>query len=292
MALGNEGNGKRVVITGGARGIGYGLAAAFMDRGASVVISGRTRSTIDEAVASLRRVADPGAASSTADRTQSGTGRIFGTPCDVTSYDQVQALWNFGRDTLGGVDIWINNAGLGQAQGDLETLPVDLISSIIQVNCTGALYGCRVALKGMKAQGHGAIYNLEGLGSQGTKIRGMAVYGASKRALAYITDSLAMETKDTPIIVGSLLPGMTVTDLITAEYRDKPEEWAKVERIFNILSDRVETVAPWLVRKMLANRKNGARFNWLTTRKVLSRFLSAPFITRAVFKEEEKPSRS
>jgi short-subunit dehydrogenase len=187
---------------------------------------------------------------------------------------------------FGPVDIWINNAGLGQPQSDISGLDPSLAESIFATNCIGALYGCKVALTGMKAAGAGAIYNMEGLGSKGGLILGMTAYGASKRALAYITDSLAMEAKGSGVIVGAIQPGMTATELITREYEGKPEQWAKVKGIFNILSDTVETISPWLVDKMLSNTRNGTRIIWLTRRKAAWRFMTAPLIKRSIYPEQ------
>jgi hypothetical protein len=76
---------------------------------------------------------------------------------------------------------------------------------------------------------------------------------------------------------------MVATKLITEQYEEHPEEWKRAERIFNILSDRVETVTPWLVRKILSNKKNGVRIQWLSRSKVIMRFLESPFRKRNVF---------
>jgi len=258
-----------VVITGGARGIGFGLALEFLKRGAAVMISSRGVQSLD---AGLERL-----------RTASGSVRVYGQLCEVSDPIQVQHLWDVSLRQFGKVDIWINNAGLGQAQCPLDQLPDETIDSICATNITGALYGCKTALAGMKQQKQGAIYNMEGLGSSGGLIVGMTVYGASKRALAYITDSLAKEAKGSSVLVGALRPGMTATDLITAEYRDRPDEWNKVRKIFNILSDTVETIAPWLVEHMLTNKKNGVRFTWLTGAKAAWRFMSSPFVKRQIY---------
>lgn len=114
-------------------------------------------------------------------------------------------------------------------------------------------------------------------------MRGLALYGTSKAGLAYLTRSLAGETKGTPVIVGGLRPGMVLTELITKEYESRPEEWERFKRILNILADRVETVTPWLAERVLANTKNGVTISWLTRRKALSRFLMAPFRKRRLF---------
>jgi hypothetical protein len=76
---------------------------------------------------------------------------------------------------------------------------------------------------------------------------------------------------------------MVVTDLLTGQYRDRPDEWERAKRIFNILADRVETVAPWLAERVLANTQSGARIRWLTRSKLIGRFLAAPFRKRDLF---------
>jgi len=260
---------KTVVITGSTRGIGLGLARAFLSHGCSVVISGAARQGVDRACADLSSRHAP--------------AHIAGHVCDVSHFEQVQALWDFALSRFGRVDIWVNNAGQGQSQTVLWELDEARMASLVNANVLGALYGCKVAAAGMLKQGAGAIYNLEGFGSDGMKLRGMTLYGTSKRALAYLTDSLALEVRGTGLVVGGLRPGMTATDLITKPYEGKPDEWKKVERLFNILSDRVETVTPWLVCRMLANTRNGRRFKWFSAAKMMWRFASSAFVTRRVF---------
>lgn len=262
-------NNKIVVITGSTRGIGYGLADAFLAQGCSVIVSGRAQESVDQARAELSKRHEP--------------AKITGLACDVSRFQQVQALWDFAVSRFEKVDIWVNNAGQGQGQTPLWELDSQIIESLIDANCKGALFGCKVAVSGMLKQGSGAIYNMEGFGSDGRKMKGLTLYGSSKRALAYITDSLALELKGTGVIVGGLRPGMVATELITKPYEGNPEKWKKVERLFNIVSDRVETVTPWLVRKMLANKKNGVRFKWFSGAKAARRFLAAPFVKRKIF---------
>jgi short-subunit dehydrogenase len=134
----------------------------------------------------------------------------------------------------------------------------------------------------MLEQGFGALYNMEGLGSDGRRVKGLTLYGATKRAVRYLTEGLVVEAKGTSVLVGRLSPGMVTTDFLLGRYDQSSEEWEKAKRMFNILADRAETVTPWLVGKVLANTKHGASFQWLTFPKILGRFLSAPFVTRDV----------
>ena len=260
---------KIVVITGSTRGIGYGLADAFLALGCAVTLSGRAQAAIDPVVARLGVKHEP--------------QRVFGYPCDVTDDAQVQALWDAAKARFGQIDIWINNAGIAHRISDFAQMPPEQMKTVVETNLLGAMYGCRVALKGMQAQGFGSIYNLEGLGSSGGRqVRGLSLYGTTKAALRYLDDALMQETKGTPIIAGALQPGMTVTDMLTKQYEGQPEEWAKFKPILNILSDRVETVTPWLAQKVLANTRTGVRFAWTGGGKIMWRFLTAPFVKRKV----------
>ena len=261
-----------VVITGSTRGIGYGLSDAFLERGCSVTVSGRTQEAVDGAVESLSA--------------KHGEGRVLGVACDVTDFDQVQALWDAAKAHWGRVDIWLNNAGIAHAQTPLRDQSPEEMAAVVETNVTGAMHGAKVAIAGMLAQGSGSIYNMEGLGSDGRRIEGLTAYGTSKAALAYLTDAMVEEVKDTPVIAGAIRPGMVATDMLTGQYRNDPERWAEAKRIFEILADRVETVAPWIAHRVLSNKKNGARIQWLSRGKVMVRFLTAPFVKRDVFGEE------
>ena len=260
---------KHVIITGSTRGIGYGLAKSFLSHGCSVTISGRGAKAVDKTVADLK--------------SRYEAGFIFGQACDVTILEQVQSLWDRSVEQFGKVDIWINNAGTSGERGLIWELPADEVHIPITTNVLGTVYGVQVAMKGMLTQGVGAIYNMEGMGSDGRKHAGLTMYGTSKCAIHYLTESLALEAKDTPVIIGALRPGMVITDMITDRYKDRPEEWERAKRIFNIIADRVENVTPWLAEKVLANQKSGATLAYSSTWKLFWRFLSQPFVKRDLF---------
>jgi NAD(P)-dependent dehydrogenase (short-subunit alcohol dehydrogenase family) len=134
----------------------------------------------------------------------------------------------------------------------------------------------------MLHQGSGAIYNMEGLGSDGRRITGLTPYGSSKRAVRYFTDAFAAEVRGGPVIVGTISPGMVLTDLTMGQIRKDPEHSGQLIRIYNILANEADTVAPFLVQKMIDNTKHGAKISWLTNWKVMKRFLFAPFSRRDI----------
>ncbi len=259
---------KVVVVTGSTRGIGYGLASEFLKAGCKVVVCGRSQESTDQTVGELAQAYSPES--------------VCGRPCNVRSRTQVQALWDTAWQRFGHVDIWINNAGLGTDQRDVWMHSEEEVAAVVDTNITGTIHGAKVAISGMLKQGFGAVYNMAGLGSDGRRVKGLTLYGTTKRAVRYLTDGLVAETKGTPVLVGSLSPGMVTTDLLVSQYDQSSEDWEQAKRMFNILADRVETVTPWLVGKVLTNAKHGASIQWLTFPKIVSRFLSAPFVTRDV----------
>lgn len=260
---------KNIVITGSTSGIGYGLADSFLNLGCSVIINGRSEGKVQGAVNKLTEKYE--------------ANRIFGFVCDVTDYRQVRGLWDAAKSHFGQIDIWINNAGIAHAETKFHEYNPEEVKQVVETNIIGAMHGAIVAMKGMKEQGLGSIYNMEGLGSDGRVIKGMALYGTTKSAVSYLSKAMAKETEGTPVLAGGIRPGMVATKLITEQYEGRPEEWERVKRIFNILSDRVETVTPWLAEKILANSRNGVTISWLSKSKLIMRFLLAPFHKRNIF---------
>lgn len=259
---------KTVVITGSTRGIGLGMAKEFLRDGNRVVISGRSDASVADAMIEIRK--------------EYSTNVLGGFACDVGDYQQVENLWQFAENLFGKIDIWINNAGISHEALDFSEIPPEVFSNVIQTNLIGVMNGTQVALKHMKEQGGGFIYNMEGLGSDGRTNPGLSIYGTSKRAVRYLTDALVKENTDSGVKIGFLSPGMVVTDLLIGDMDRDAEKWQRQKRIFNILADRVETVTPYLVDGMLKNTKHGAKIAWLTTPKIAFRFLTAPFVKRDI----------
>ena len=262
--------GRVVVITGGTRGIGLGLAREMLARGCRIAVCGRAEHSVHAAVSELEAQAP---------------GRVTGLATDVTSRASVQALWDHTVAIYGGVDVWINNAGISAPRKPLVEVPEETVSAVVATNLVGAANGCAVAIAGMQQQPAGGwVWNMEGFGSNGQKQVGLATYGASKRAVTYLTETLVKEVDGSNVKVGFLSPGIVATDLLVGDYED-PADFERVRKIFNILGDRVETVTPWLAERVLAASKSGARVAWLTTPKVIGRFATAGFRKRDIFAE-------
>ena len=257
-----------VVITGSTRGIGLGLAKEFRRLGHDVVISSRGQAAVAAAVADVS--AAPGG------------GTVVGQPCDVSQRDQVQALWDAAAAALGRVDIWINNAGLAGPKVNLPQLAEADMAPVIATNIGGMIWGTQVPLNGMTAQGSGKIFNFEGFGSDGMTAPGLTIYGATKAALTYFTKSMNKEIKGSPVLLGTISPGIVVTDLLEETKDLDPAAWAKTKKLYNILADRVETVVPFLAAEVLKADKPGAAIKWLTTPKAAWRFMSAGITKRKV----------
>lgn len=264
-----------VVVTGGTRGIGLGLSRELLARGHQVAVCGRSQASVDTGIATLREgLTDP--------------GRVLGVVTDVSDRAAVQAMWDATAAHFGRVDVWINNAGLSAPRGPLAEQSPATVEAVVQTNLIGVFNGSAVAQAGMGAQsGGGWIWNMEGFGSNGEHQPGMATYGASKRAVQYLTEALVRDAKGSTVKIGFLSPGIVATDLLVGDYADHPEDFEKVKKIFNILGDRVETVTPWLVDQLLGASKNGARVAWLTKPKAMGRFMSAGFRKRDIFAPQE-----
>jgi NAD(P)-dependent dehydrogenase (short-subunit alcohol dehydrogenase family) len=260
---------KHVIITGSTRGIGFAMAKEFLIRGHRVTISGRHSVLSDW---TEKQLSD-----------YRGSYAYF--PCDVKNKEAIQELWDFSVKQWGPVDIWINNAGVNSPHKAAYNIEKNYTDDVVNTNILGMIYGSQVAAKEMLIQGSGAIYNMEGLGSNNMIQRNTVLYGTSKHALTYFTRGLAKELKGTPVIAGRLSPGMMLTDFITKTPDGRKaaiEEDTSFQKIFNVLADKPETVAPFLVEKMLNNTKNDVQFVWLTYGKVLVRFVSSLFRSRKI----------
>lgn len=254
---------KTIVITGGSRGIGKGLAMEFLKRGHQVVISGRNEQKLLETQEELK---------------QEGS-EIAACPGDIREENTYQRLIDLAVERFGKIDIWINNAGVPQAQKYFYELSREEIEELISINVTAAMQGSRSALRFFLDQGHGKLFNMEGFGSDGRMMDKLTLYGSSKRAVHYFTRSLSREVKESGIQVGVLSPGMVRTEFLNEalSLADKAEK-ERNQKVFDILAEEVDVVADFLVDRILVSRKKYDRIEFLTFARMFPRLIKLMFI--------------
>lgn len=256
---------QSVVITGSTQGLGYAYAREFLRRGHHVTICGRRPDAVASAVASLSPEATQGA-------------RAIGLACDVEDRASLQALWDRAVAEFGRVDIWINNAGYARTGLIfLETSPAE-ITAMVRTNVIGTMTATDVAYAGMKKQGTGKLYTTLGGGSSGRVVPGMTVYSTTKRALKYFVACLKKEARDSGVLVGTISPGVNVTEGMLREIRElPPESRAKMVKPLNFIGEHVETTAPWIVERVLNDAKLGNEIVWLTGGRLMRRAIGQLF---------------
>lgn len=260
---------KTVVVTGGARGLGRGLVEAFLARGANVVFCARSEASIARTMEAFG---------------PTHAAQVLGVRADVAVLADVEQLWARAVERFGRVDVWINNAGTSNAQRDFVDLPASDVAGVVGANLVGTMHGAHVALRGMRAQGSGNVFTMEGYGSDGATQHGMSIYGSTKRAIRYFTRALVLETRGGPVRVGSLSPGIVVTDLLVDVYaKGDAANWSRSRRLFNFIADPVDVVAPWLADRVLAGPRHGEHVAWMTVGKAILRGFSPYYWRRDLF---------
>lgn len=187
----------RVVVTGGTRGIGAGIARAFLEAGAHVLVCGRTE---PEAL--------PAADGETA---------IF-TPADVRDPVQARAVIATAKEHFGGVDVVISNAG-GSPEAPAATASPRFHAKIIELNLTAPLHVAQAANEVMQAQPGGGSIVMIGSVSGSRPSPGTAAYGAAKAGLHHLVTSLAIEWGP-KVRINTVVPGFVVTESPAEVYGD------------------------------------------------------------------------
>lgn len=264
---------KTVVITGSARGLGFEMAKQFIKNNFNVVICDILEERLEEAKNVLEKLTRK-------------KNNVLALKCDVTLEEDLQNVMNKTLEKYKNVDIWINNAGVNQPMCPIWEVESDKINRLIDIDLKSAIIGSKIAMIQMIKQGFGQIYGIEGYGSNDAMMLGLSVYGTSKRGLTYFLDALAKEVdeKNLPIQIGKLSPGIMITDFITHSVGDESFELPeKTKKVYNILGDYPDVIAEFLVNKMINNKKNGVRINWLSNAKASFRFMTCAFNKRDFF---------
>lgn len=196
-------SGKRAFVSGSSKGIGFGLAQVLLAAGAEVVINGRSQASLERA----------------ADELTAATGRTPATHAfDVTNEGQVERAIGKVVDTLGGLDIVVNNAG-GQFRSPLENFPYSAWQQLIAVNLTSAFLVSRAAARVMIPQRSGKIINICSVQSEAARPE-ITPYAAAKGGIKMMTKGLCADLGPYGIQVNGLGPGYFKTDLTESLVND------------------------------------------------------------------------
>jgi 3-hydroxybutyrate dehydrogenase len=200
----NNLKGKVAVVTGSTSGIGLGMARAFAEQGAHVMLNG------------LGDAAE-------IEKTRAAVEKDFGVKvlfhgADMTKADQIEDMIKTANDKLGSVDILVNNAGI-QHVAPIDEFPVDMWENIININLVSAFHTIRHALPIMKKKGWGRIIqtaSAHALVASPNK----SAYVAAKHGLAGLTKTVALEVAEQNITVNAICPGYVMTPLVKGQIAD------------------------------------------------------------------------
>jgi len=187
--------GKVAIVTGATKGIGRGIAEALAREGARVCISARNALEVANTTEALNKLSGE---------------QAIGTACDVRDYAQVKSLFERATAEFGGVDILINNAGIGMFASVEDMAPEDF-RAILETNLFGVYYCCHEAIPRMKERGGGYIINISSLAGANPHPR-MAAYNASKFGLNGFSEALMQEVRHAGIKVSYIMPGSVNTE--------------------------------------------------------------------------------
>ena len=200
--------GKTALVTGSTSGIGLGIAKALASQGAHIVLNG-----FGDVDAPRAQVLEAGK--------EHGI-QVHFHGADMSRAADIEDLFQYARDQLGGIDILVNNAGI-QHVARIEDFPPERWDAILAINLTSAFHTTRLALPHMQSQGWGRIINIasvHGLVASAQK----SAYVAAKHGLVGLTKVTALESATTGITCNALCPGWVLTPLVQKQVDAKAAE--------------------------------------------------------------------
>ncbi|MBL8212956.1 MAG: SDR family oxidoreductase [Bryobacterales bacterium] len=185
-------NGRRVLITGGSRGLGLRLARDLVKRGASVAICARKREELDDALEQLRP-----------------HGRAVAYRADVREREQVEEVVDRVQAAFGGIDVLVNNAGVIEV-GPIDSMEVEDFEQAMRVMFWGPLYATLAVLPRMRARREGSIVNITSVGGK-IAVPRLIPYCCAKFAAVALSEGLAAELRPSGVHCLTVVPGLMRT---------------------------------------------------------------------------------
>jgi len=224
---------RNVIVTGGSRGIGLGIARRLSAAGYRVLALARKRNDQLTAAIEEAAAANPG----------SDSGSFHFVPCDLSDIERIPEMVKTLRKDFGPIYGLVNNAGIS-FDGVLALMPTAQIEELIRMNTLAPIVLTKYVVRGMLADGGGRIVNLASVIAS-TGYSGLSVYGATKASLVGFTRSLAREVGRAGINVNAVAPGFVETDMtqsMTDEQRQRIERRSPLRRLAQVedVADAVE----------------------------------------------------
>lgn len=185
--------GKTALVTGGSKGIGYGVAEALVREGLNVTITARSEADVKKAEAALNDL---------------GPGRALGLTCNVRDYGEQEAVVAKTLETFGNLDVLVANAGVGSF-APIDELTLEAWHDIIDTNLTGVFYSVKASLDALKKRG-GYIFTISSLAGRNPMAGGSA-YNASKFGLNGFSEAIMLDLRQNDIKVSYIMPGSVAT---------------------------------------------------------------------------------
>ena len=214
--------GKTALITGGSKGIGYGVAASLMEQGMKVAITSRSQSSADEAAAELNKA---------------GKGEALGLEADVRNFESQQQAVKQMLDKFGKIDLLVANAGLGHF-ASIEDMTVEQWNEVIDTNLTGVFYSIKSCLPALK-ESKGYIITISSLAGTNFFASG-AAYNASKFGLTGFTQAVMLDLRQEDIKVTTIMPGSVATYFNNHQPNDQDGWKIQIEDLGQMVVDLMQ----------------------------------------------------
>ena len=216
-------SGQTAIVTGGARGIGAAIARRLTDDGCQVVVWD---------IVDVSQV--------------EGWRPAMAQRVDVSDFEPIEHAFATVLHQFGGVEIFVNNAGINGPVADVTEYPLDAWHRVLAVDLTGVFYCCRVVVPHMRERGYGRIVTIASIaGKEGTP--GVAAYCAAKAGVIGLSKALARELVTAGVMVNCITPVMTETELLkemTPEHISQAREKIPMGRFCTV--EEISAMAAWI----------------------------------------------